>query len=363
MKESQTMKHLSAMKIHSNFTGGNIVFDRIDGDTVYLERDIRDTEGDWFYWAFCVEGAAGRTLTFVFPSKHRVGRFGAAVSHDLVNWHWSESGEGTTFSYTFAEEENKVYFAHNMLYHPSHWDDFCSRMGLKQENFCKSVKGRDLLAVRFGEGEKYILLTARHHACEATGSYVMEGVIETLRAHLPEGYAVLAVPFVDYDGVVDGDQGKNRRPYDHNRDYTDAPIYEVVAKMMEFGREHDLRYTFDFHSPWHMGAENDYVFFSRSTEAMEPFTNAFGEYMKKATAAGELKYTGNWDVGPNEKWNDETSPNSKNYFSKQDSVRLSVTTETPYFGVTDGMGKISQEAMLELGRSFGRSIAKYIREN
>jgi hypothetical protein len=96
---------------------------------------------------------------------------------------------------------------------------------------------------------------------------------------------------------------------------------------------------------------------------MEPFTNAFGEYMKKATAAGELKYTGNWDVGPNEKWNDETSPNSKNYFSKQDSVRLSVTTETPYFGVTDGMGKISQEAMLELGRAFGRSIAEYIREN
>ena len=64
-----------------------------------------------------------------------------------------------------------------------------------------------------------------------------------------------------------------------------------------------------------------------------------------------------------EKWNDETSPNSKNYFSKQESVVLSVTTETPYFGVTDGMGKISQEAMLELGRSFGRSIAEYIREN
>ena len=351
------------MRIHSKFTGGNIVVDRIENDTVYLERDLRDTEGDWFYWAFCVEGAAGRTLTFVFPSKHRVGRFGAAVSHDLAEWHWSESGNGNVFTYTFSEGEDQVYFAHNMLYHPSHFDAFCARMGLTQEIFCRSVKGRALPAVRFGEGDKQLLLTARHHACEATGSYVLEGVIEQLLTTLPKGYAALVVPFVDYDGVVDGDQGKNRRPYDHNRDYTDKPIYEVVERMMAFGRENDLRYTFDFHSPWHMGNQNDYVFFSRSTEAMEPQIDRFSEYMKQETAACELKYTGAWDVGPNEAWNNENSPNSKNYFSKQSSVCLSVTTETPYFGVTDGFGKISQQAMREFGRAFGRSIAQYITEN
>ena len=353
------------MKIHSSFTGGNIVVDRIDTETgtVYLERDLRDTEGDWFYWAFCAEGAAGETWTFRFPSNHRVGRFGAAVSRDLAQWHWSESGSGNTFTYTFGEDEDKVYFAHNMLYHPERFDAFCRRSRLMPEVFSKSVKGHGLPAVRFGDGDKWILLTARHHACESTGDYVLEGAAEALTFLLPEGYSVLVIPFVDYDGVVDGDQGKNRRPHDHNRDYTDEPIYEVVREMIKFGKEHDLRYTFDFHSPWHMGAENDYVFFSRSTEAMEPFTNAFGEYMKRETAANELKYTGNWDVGPNEKWNDETSPNSKNYFSRQESVRLSVTTETPYFGVTDGMGKISQEAMLELGRAFGRSIAAYIKEN
>ena len=351
------------MKIHSSFVGGNITVDRIENDIVYLERDIRDTEGDWFYWAFCVEGAAGRTLTFEVPSKHRVGRFGAAVSHDLRAWHWSESGSGNTFTYTFAEDENKVYFAHNMLYHPAHFDAFCTRMGLTQEVFCKSVKGRDLPAVRFGEGDKWILLTARHHACEATGTYVLEGVVEVLRSALPQDYSVLVIPFVDYDGVVDGDQGKNRRPHDHNRDYTDEPIYEVVKKMMAFGREHDLAYTFDFHSPWHMGKQNDYVFFSCSTEAMETRIDRFAEYMKQETAANELKYTGAWDVGPNEAWNNETSPNSKNYFSKQPSVLLSVTTETPYFGVTDGSGKISQAAMTELGRAFARAIVRYIQEN
>ena len=105
------------MRIHSDFTGGNIVVDRMDteNNTVYLERDLRDTEGDWFYWAFCAEGAAGETWTFRFPSAHRVGRFGAAVSRDLAAWHWSESGIGDTFTYTFAEDEDRVYFAHNML--------------------------------------------------------------------------------------------------------------------------------------------------------------------------------------------------------------------------------------------------------
>ncbi len=95
---------------------------------------------------------------------------------------------------------------------------------------------------------------------------------------------------------------------------------------------------------------------------MEPFVNRFGEIMKEETAGNEMKYTGTWDVGPNEQWNDETSPNSKNYFSKQPSVQLSVTMETPYFGVEDGSGKISQEAILELGRAFGRSIIRYIKE-
>ena len=351
------------MKIHSNFVGGNIVVDRIENDTVYLERDIRDTEGDWFYWAFCIEGAAGTTLTFRFPSKIRVGRFGAAVSHDLSDWHWSESGSGDSFTYTFAEGEGKVYFAHNMLYHPARIDAFCNRVGLTQETFCKSVKGRDLPAVRFGTGDRWILMTARHHACESTGNYVMEGVIETLLAQLPKNYSVLAVPFVDYDGVIDGDQGKNRRPHDHNRDYTDAPIYEVTKKMMAFGGARDLRYAFDFHSPWHMGKANDYVFFSHGTTAMEPFTNLFGELMKQQTAACELKYTGAWDVGPNEKWNNETNPSGKNYFGRQPSVRLYVTTETPYVGVTDGMGKISQESMLELGHAFGRSIVRYIADH
>ena len=353
------------MKIHTDFPGGNIMAEHIGEETVRVERDLRDTEGDWFYWAFCAEDTrdlAGKAVTFLFPSHNRVGRFGAAVSHDLLHWSWTESGAGDRFSYTFSPGEDRVYFAHHMLYPVSRFDDLCRRAGLTKEVFCSSVRGRPLPAVRFGQGDKWILLTARHHACESTGSYVLEGVTETLCRDLPAGYSVLVVPFVDYDGVLDGDQGKNRKPHDHNRDYTDSPLYASVREMIRFGRTHDLRYSFDFHSPWHMGEQNDYVFFSRSTEAMEPHADRFGEIMKRECAGCVMKYTGRWDVGPNEMWNDETSPNSKNYFSRQPTVRLSVTMETPYFGVATGEGKISQDAMTDLGRAFGRSILTYIRE-
>ena len=52
--------------IDCEFPGGNIVVDAIEGDTVSLHQDLRDTRGDWFYWYFRVRGAAGRTLNFKF---------------------------------------------------------------------------------------------------------------------------------------------------------------------------------------------------------------------------------------------------------------------------------------------------------
>ena len=64
--------------------------------------------------------------------------------------------------------------------------------------------------VTFGEGERTLLLTARHHACESTGSYVLEGVLDTLLREPIPNTRVICVPFVDYDGVIDGDQGPEK---------------------------------------------------------------------------------------------------------------------------------------------------------
>lgn len=54
------------VQLDCNFPGGNIFVDKIEGDTVWLEQDIRDTEGFWFYWYFRIRGASRRALTFKF---------------------------------------------------------------------------------------------------------------------------------------------------------------------------------------------------------------------------------------------------------------------------------------------------------
>ena len=83
--KKNTVKGLADMRIHADFVGGNITVERIEGNHVHVKNQLRNTGDDWFYWAFCVEGAAGQELAFHFE-RFRLGKFGPAVSHDFENW-------------------------------------------------------------------------------------------------------------------------------------------------------------------------------------------------------------------------------------------------------------------------------------
>ena len=69
-------------EIDAAFPGGNITVDRVEGEAVFLRQDLRDTLGDWFYWAFRVRGAAGRTATDV--REVSAGRGAAAPVRDAA---------------------------------------------------------------------------------------------------------------------------------------------------------------------------------------------------------------------------------------------------------------------------------------
>ena len=45
------------MQIQTDFDGGNVLVDRIDGDHVYFQPDLRDTDRPWVYWYFAVQNA------------------------------------------------------------------------------------------------------------------------------------------------------------------------------------------------------------------------------------------------------------------------------------------------------------------
>ncbi|MFW6164484.1 MAG: hypothetical protein ACODAJ_17070, partial [Planctomycetota bacterium] len=78
-----------ALVVDSEFHGGNLLVESIDGNTVRVRQDVRDTRGTWFWWHFRVRGAGGRTLKFVFTQGNVIGVRGPAVSLDKGRtWAW-----------------------------------------------------------------------------------------------------------------------------------------------------------------------------------------------------------------------------------------------------------------------------------
>lgn len=353
------------MKIHQEFIGGNIEVEKIEDNHVYLKNQLRDITGTWFYWAFCIEGAEGKTLTFHFE-EHRLGYLGPAISHDLKTFKWLNSlDDDNSFTYTFGENEGKVYFAHDILYHPERFYKFCDERNIEVKEFCKSNKGSSVPFITFGNGDKTILLTARHHACESTGNYVLEGVLNNLLKDIPMDYKFICVPFMDFDGVINGDQGKQRIPHDHNRDYTkDAtPIYAETKRIREIVDNGGVEFGFDFHSPWHKGSDHDTALIVHSNERSKALFDEFGKLLEEHITPDSFKYYTKNDLYVGRSWNAGGSHTFSSYVIENPDGKLAFTLETPYFGTKDKQNVFTEESGIALGNSFAEAMKKYIEKS
>lgn len=345
--------------IHKNFVGGNIAVKEQRDDFVLLENEWRDNLQEWWYWAFCVEGAANQTVTFAFDRDWRVGYYGPAVSHDLKEWHWLDSVEGESFTYHFGPHENCVYFAHNLLYHPQRFYQFAEKNGLTVKELCKSRRGRSVPYFEWGDGDLTVLLTARHHACESTGSYVLEGCLEQLLKDPAPNTKIFCVPFVDFDGVLDGDQGKFRAPHDHNLDYAEDedPLFPETAAIRSYVAKHGCHYMFDFHSPSHKTKQNDVCFIVQHSMEKMPQLNRFGEIFESCITEQSVPYHHANDFEPNRTWNRTDEPLGTITHINRPENRIALTLETTYFGIDEN--KVTMDRMVELGRCFAKAFKQY----
>jgi len=246
---AQDQPDKAAFAIDAAFPGGNIIVSKIEGDTIQLAPDMRDNLVPWFYWYYRVAGAGGRKLTFVF-SKNYIGARGPGVSLDGGrSWKWlgAEAVVDGTFSFAFPAGAEDVRFSVGMPYLRADLDRCLARHKdhpfLHIGTLARTRKGREVPVIRIGDprkkGRYTIAITSRHHCCEMMASYAVEGILEGALADdaagrwLRENADFLIVPFMDTDGTEDGDQGKNRAPYDHNRDYATVPRYPEVAALKE----------------------------------------------------------------------------------------------------------------------------------
>jgi hypothetical protein len=372
-----------AVRIDADFPGGNIIVDRIEGDRVFLRPDRRDTPRWWFYWYFRVRGAAGRTLSFTFTDGEPIGVRGPAVSTDGgKTWAWqgTESASKVSFSYAFGPAANDVRFCFTVPYLESNLraflEDIKGNEHLRQTTLCKTRKGRDLEALYMGRLDgrcvHRVLLTARHHACETMANYALEGVIRAVLEDEKEGWLrdnveFLIVPFVDKDGVEDGDQGKCRSPHDPYRDYAGESIYPAVRGLRELvprwadGR---LRVVLDLHCPSIRGGRSETVFFVEENDPrLQRNLDRFSTILESLPPAG-LPYRASDNLPYGLEWN--TSENLGEGRSLTEwaggipGVEVSSTLEIAYANAL-GTAVTADSARL-FGRDLARAIQVYLQQ-
>ncbi|MCQ2388680.1 MAG: CapA family protein [Kiritimatiellae bacterium] len=369
---------------------GNVHVDAVSNDVVYVRQEYRDSM-EWFYWGFRVRGAAGRTLRFRFTDPYGGGPVssrGPAVTKDGgKTWSYPCDGRSThkEFTYEFGPEEHETWFYQTFQYYPWQWDAFLARHDdargktFVAQELCKSRKGRSVPCARFGcidkEPKYRFVFTSRHHCQETTGTYVLEGLLERffgaddLGAWLRENVEAMVVPFVDYDGHVDGDQGKGRKPYDHGRDYGATNLYHETAALKRWIADHAkfrVDGWLDSHSPWMYGCYNEWMYLcfgsdernnaaiARWGRLLERMQTGSINYRTSCNIPWKFRWNGPWNAGSgtggagSKKWTDECFKGR----------RIQMTYETP-FAVANGR-VVTPDACREIGSDSAKVLRAFL---
>jgi len=368
------------LRLDAALPGGNVILDRVEGDCVYVRQDLRDTEGWWFYWHFRVCGAAGRALRFHFTNGDVLGTRGPAVSVDAGRtWTWLGRGPEPGFAYTFAPDADEVRFSFAVPYLETDLHAFLGRHrghpALRLDTLCRTAKGRAVERLHVGRLDgrcrQRVVLTARHHACESMADYALEGVLEAILSDTEDGrwyrenVELLAVPFVDKDGVEDGDQGKNRRPHDHNRDYLDPSVHASVAALRGFIPEWSagrVRVALDLHCPWIRGEYNEFVYFTGQDNARQWQRLCAFSALLERTRSGPLPYAAGNNLPFGKAWNTAANYTGGRSFDRWamelPGMDLAATIEIPYANV--GEHTVTPDAVRAFGRDLARALRRFL---
>ncbi len=372
------------VQIDCDFPGGNIVVEDIDGDDVRLHQDLRDTAHKWFYWCFRIRGADGRTLRFTFTQSLALGVRGPAVSFDKgKTWGWvgTDGLNGNTFSYTFPMDASEVRVSFGMPYQVSDWQQFVHTISASPffslHTLCKTAKRREVEYVLLGclesEPAHRVAITCRHHCCEMMANYTLEGLIRWVvedpgseAQWVRENVQLFLVPFVDKDGVEDGDQGKGRQPRDHGRDYEGENLFastRAIRRLLPGWGADRLRVGLDLHCPWISGTNNEVIYLVGSqNDRIANEQKLFSEILESVTN-GPLPFLAENFLPFGEDWNtDENYAGGKTFsrwVGELPGILLGTGIEIPYANANSA--EVNQTSARLFGRDLGAALGAYLR--
>ncbi len=277
---------MSVLHVNSNFPGGAVDNVSINDNTICFEAPLDFSPRSlWFY--FSVDGCAGKKITLIQQKLERVLGYNESRGYQPVVPVWKDGINGTwervdeqsivysEHPYTFRFEVSPVndicFVAFCYPYLFSDWAAFLETLPkeyITRKQIGTTKAGRPfyryIIKSPHSDPKRYISVTARQHAGEVSGSYVMEGLVRRLTDGSSEMESLLeksffcVVPFMDSDCVEEGKYGKDQSPVDYNRDWRWRPyqpeITAMQAELERLGQDSDLLWAFDLHAPQPGGA-------------------------------------------------------------------------------------------------------------
>jgi hypothetical protein len=202
-------------------------------------------------------------------------------------------------------------------------------------------------------------------------SYVLEGLMGTVLSDTDDGrwyrreVEVMVVPFVDKDGVQDGDQGKARMPHDHNRDYTGRGLYPSVRAIRRLVPEWShgvLRVALDLHCPWIRGHRNDSIYIVGSPEESIWREQCRLGSILEEVQVGPLEYRATDNLPYGVDWNRRTEPpvgkSSLAWATELGGIWMTAGFEIPY--ATARGAEVNPSSARAFGRDLARALRVYL---
>ncbi|MFO8012556.1 MAG: M14 family zinc carboxypeptidase [Phycisphaerae bacterium] len=373
------------LAVESDFPGGSVHVDAIDQEARGLRVQPANHPGKGWrcWWFFKVTGIEpGETLTltvtgggFALPNQ-------AAWSLDGRSWRQTAPGTRSKnrVTYTQAVPASEAYFAWGPPFLPRHAEALLADANKEcnaAERFvlCRTREDRPTPALRIepaASDAKPVLLwvQARQHAWESGASWVADGFTRWLCSRDGRARAVrrqcrtVIVPIMDVDNVVRGAGGKNQRPQDHNRDWSDEPHWPAVAAAQRMLRDLSprarLTVFIDLHNPGPGKRDQEVFFYICPRNHLSPRRQDLLDALVAAAKAemtaplgfrGQTRESG---AGYDENW----KRISKNWVAEHlDGPLVAVTMETGW-----QTPHSTREGYVTVGRQLGLAVERFLRE-
>jgi len=373
-----------AVSLATDFPGGNgIVLDTREEAgkvVVHFAADPKNCpEAMWFHFRVC--GLAGRALRCVLVnaeqtlgggdwSRNRpVFRTGGDWTRSELPLALTSPGGRSLWAWDIPGNGDAIEVAHCFPYQAADLAATVEQLGgtFSSTTIGVTLGGRPLtrLFSSVADGSKpAVYLTARHHAGETPGSWVLDGLLRSVAGdeRLRSEIVWWAVPFVNFDDVVIGSYGKDPFPHDCNRGYGPnqprrVEAAAVMADATELKKAATSVFFADLHAPAHQEQFN-YIPLKGwdADNPANPIAKEFAERLHAATPA---------DIrSPIAHRTPETSTNVRHFGLSCQSWAMtvlkvqSITLETSYQG--NGKTYYTIADYRRLGAALAQTIGRWL---